>query len=191
VLVLGGSQGAQFLNTSVAAVLSELAGKHPELAVLHQAGEGRVEEAASRYAGRPGVEVVPYIDDMSAALARATLVVGRAGATSIAEIAAVGVPSLLIPFPFATDNHQEWNARALERAGAAVVLLQSEFSAARFAEEVEEILFDRKRLAAMARHARLAGRPDAAVRVLECARSRWQTDARARQGGSLGCRGAA
>jgi UDP-N-acetylglucosamine--N-acetylmuramyl-(pentapeptide) pyrophosphoryl-undecaprenol N-acetylglucosamine transferase len=115
----------------------------------------------------PNVRVTGFIDDMSTACAAATLIVSRAGASSTAEIAAIGRPSILVPYPHATDNHQETNARAFEQAGAAVVILDAECSGDRLANEVRNLLSERKRLVAMGEAARGLARPAAVENIVE------------------------
>ena len=109
--------------------------------------------------------VEPFFDDMATAYAASDLVVSRAGATAIAEIEIVGRPSLLVPYPYATEGHQMKNARAVESAGAAVVVPDEELTGERLADEVLELLKDGTRLALMADRARTLARPDAAERV--------------------------
>lgn len=166
VLVLGGSQGALFLNTTVARCLAQFARAYPHVTVVHQAGAGRTDEAAGAYEGVDNAQVVGFIDDVASRLEQATLVISRAGATTIAELAVVGAPSLLIPFPFAVDNHQEWNAGALEKVGAARMYLQQNFKEGKLLAELERLHADRDELLAMERRAREFGIPDAARRVL-------------------------
>jgi UDP-N-acetylglucosamine--N-acetylmuramyl-(pentapeptide) pyrophosphoryl-undecaprenol N-acetylglucosamine transferase len=108
--------------------------------------------------------VVPFIDDMQAALSHAELVIGRAGASAVSEVCAVGRPSLLIPYPYAGD-HQRHNAHSLERRGASLTLLADQATAGRLAHELRELLTDRAKLQRMADAARALGRPQAA-RVL-------------------------
>ena len=167
ILVLGGSQGALFLNTTVARCLGRFARAHPDVTVVHQAGAGRTDEAAGAYEGVPNAQVVGFIDDVASRLEQATLVISRAGATTIAELSVVGAPSLLIPFPFAMDNHQEWNGGALEKVGAARMYLQQNFKEEKFLGELERLHTNRDELLEMARRARGFGIPDAAERVVE------------------------
>jgi len=171
-LVLGGSQGAQFLNTAVAGALADFVHRRPDVTVVHQSGEGRRAEAEAAYAGAPRVDVVEYVEDMAGLLEQASLVVGRAGATTLAELSAVGVPALLVPFPFATDNHQLFNAREMERAGAAVVFEQASFNEDRLVDELERLRKDRAALEAMERASASMCIKDAATRVLDVARGR-------------------
>jgi UDP-N-acetylglucosamine--N-acetylmuramyl-(pentapeptide) pyrophosphoryl-undecaprenol N-acetylglucosamine transferase len=168
--VLGGSQGAQFLNTAVARGLADFVARHPDVTIVHQAGEGRSAEAEAAYAGAARVEVLEYVEDMAGQLASASLVVGRAGATTIAELTAVGVPAILVPFPFATDNHQLANAREMERAGGCKVLEQASFNEERLLDELERLHRDRAVLAAMEAASAGMSTNDAAARVLEVAR---------------------
>lgn len=164
-LVLGGSQGARALNQLVPAALARLAtDRRPE--VRHQAGGRMLEEARSAYqASDVKVRLEPFIEDMAQAYGWADLVLCRAGALTVAELAAAGVGAVLIPFPHAVDDHQTANARFLERAGAARLLPQTELDAQRLAAVLDELLGDRDRLLAMAEAARGQARPDAAEQV--------------------------
>jgi UDP-N-acetylglucosamine--N-acetylmuramyl-(pentapeptide) pyrophosphoryl-undecaprenol N-acetylglucosamine transferase len=173
ILVLGGSQGALFLNQTLSRLLASFVKERPTTTVIHQTGRGRKQEAQDAYAGLEGqVELVEYIDAMGELLSRCDLVIGRAGATTIAELTAVGVPALLVPFPFATDNHQVWNAVVMERAGAAFMHEQLSFDEVRFNAELERLFADRSLLADMGHNARRLGRVDAAQAVLEQLRER-------------------
>jgi len=166
-LVLGGSQGARALNERLPRALARLpAGTRPE--VRHQCGPRHLETARAAYA-QAGVaaEVEPFIDDMAAAYAWADLVVGRAGAMSVAELAAAGVGALLVPFPHAVDDHQTRNARWLVEAGAAVVVQEHELDEVRLARELADVLGDRAALVERARRARALARPDAARAVAQ------------------------
>jgi UDP-N-acetylglucosamine--N-acetylmuramyl-(pentapeptide) pyrophosphoryl-undecaprenol N-acetylglucosamine transferase len=165
VLVVGGSQGAQVLNTVMPEALALLApAARPR--VLHQAGAGRDGEVRSRYQ-QHGVaaEVVAFIDEMAARYAETDLIVCRAGATTVAEIAAAGIASLLVPYPHSVDDHQTINARFLADRGAALLIPQSELTAQRLAEVLGG--FTRERLLAMAQAARATGRPEATRSVAQ------------------------
>ena len=165
VLVLGGSQGAKTLNDIVPAALA-LASQN--VSVLHQTGESAVEQVKQRYA-ELGVEaeVVPFIDDMARAYASASLVVARAGATTLAELCAIGKPSILIPYPHAAEDHQMKNARAMQDAGAALAIAESELSAEGLAKQVRALLVGRSERRAMAESARALGRPEAAAAIVD------------------------
>lgn len=173
VLVLGGSQGAKALNEAVPHAVAQLG---PAVEVVHQCGPTHAEAVRSLYAELgigDAVRVVPFIDDMPRALAAAELVVGRAGAGALSEMCVVGRPGLLVPYPFAADDHQRVNAQALVEHGAARSVLNAEATPERLAREMADLMRDRPRLAAMAAAAREIGRPtaarDIAVDLLEVA----------------------
>jgi UDP-N-acetylglucosamine--N-acetylmuramyl-(pentapeptide) pyrophosphoryl-undecaprenol N-acetylglucosamine transferase len=167
VLVLGGSQGAQALNDRLPEALGRIAGELASsggLSVVHQAGEGRdaaVREAYAR-ARVTDARVVPFSTELPEDIAWADLVVARAGAGSIAEVAAVGRASLLIPFPSAADDHQAKNAAAYANAGAAVWIRQEAADSTRIAMEVRRILGDEEARSRLASCAEAQGRPEAA-----------------------------
>lgn len=166
VLVLGGSQGASALNERVPEALGRVAKKYP-LEVVHQAGRDRVAQVADAFA-RAGIEharVTPFLDDVPGEMGLADLIIARSGASTVAEIAAIGRASILIPFPHAADDHQAKNARALERTGGAVCIEQESADAARIAREVERLLGDPALRTRMADAARSRGQPHAAERI--------------------------
>jgi UDP-N-acetylglucosamine--N-acetylmuramyl-(pentapeptide) pyrophosphoryl-undecaprenol N-acetylglucosamine transferase len=166
VLVLGGSQGARALNRAVPAAIAELACElRPEL--WHQAGAGQTETAAT-YAER-GVtaRVDAFIDDMATAYAWADLVIARAGALTLSELVAAGVGAVLVPFPYATDDHQTANARHSVRAGAAVLLPEHDLNAAVLAARLRELLENRDELLRLAVNARALAAGDAAATLAE------------------------
>jgi len=166
-LVIGGSQGAHSLNENLPAAIAELSKRRrPE--ILHQTGAKDVEQVTARYAGL-GVEakVTAFIDDMAAAYAWADLAVCRAGALTIAELAAVGLGSVLVPFAAAVDDHQTKNAAFLVDEGAARLVAQRDATPAALAAQLEELLGDRTLLLEMAKHARAVARTDAAERVAQ------------------------
>lgn len=167
VLVLGGSQGAKTLNE---AVPTALAGCPGFLHVIHQSGKGQdqaVREAYRRLGVQFPVDVLPFINDMPAALGAADLVIARSGAGALAEMCAVGRPSILIPYPYASGDHQFHNAQALVRGGAAVCVRNDEASAERLQHEIEALLRDVELLPKMAERALSFGKPDAAKKVAE------------------------
>ncbi len=165
VLVVGGSQGAQVLNTVMPEALALLA-TDARPRVTHQAGAGHDDAVRRRYRERGvAAEVVAFIDDMAARYAETDLIVCRAGATTVAEIAAAGIASLLVPYPHSMDDHQTLNARFLADRGAALLIPQGELTAQRLAEVLGG--FTRERLLAMAQAARAAGRPEATRSVAQ------------------------
>jgi UDP-N-acetylglucosamine--N-acetylmuramyl-(pentapeptide) pyrophosphoryl-undecaprenol N-acetylglucosamine transferase len=164
-LVVGGSLGAQVLNETVPQALAQIpASERPRVA--HQSGAKNLEALRAAYA-RAGVEaeLLAFIDDMALRYAEADLVICRAGALTVAELAAAGVASILVPLPHAVDDHQTGNARFLADAGAAVLLPQRELSPARLAELL--MGFTRETLAMMADKARALAKPDATRLVAE------------------------
>ncbi|MDX1606098.1 MAG: undecaprenyldiphospho-muramoylpentapeptide beta-N-acetylglucosaminyltransferase [Candidatus Competibacterales bacterium] len=164
-LVLGGSQGARALNQIVPVALARLA-ERPE--VRHQAGGKMLDEATRAYR-EAGVSarLEPFIDDMAEAYDWADLVLCRAGALTVSELAAAGVGALLVPFPHAVDDHQTANGRHLAEVGAARLLSQDRLTPERLADELQVLLGDRPALLAMAEAARSRARTDAATRVAE------------------------
>jgi UDP-N-acetylglucosamine--N-acetylmuramyl-(pentapeptide) pyrophosphoryl-undecaprenol N-acetylglucosamine transferase len=136
--------------------------------IVHQTGEHDYNEVRKTYQERHSpAEVYAFIDDMPGALAQADLVISRAGATAVAELAAAGRAAILIPFPGATDQHQLENARAMERAGAARVIVQSELTPERLAGEIRELMANAATLEKMEVCARSLARPDAAARIAD------------------------
>jgi len=169
VLVLGGSQGAQRLNIYVPEALAQAGAAERDIDVVHQSGDAMAEAVRRRYDDL-GIHatVAPFIDDMEAAYRRASLVVSRAGATTLAELAVVGRPSILIPYPFAIDDHQRKNSMELERAGAAVVVSDHSATSERLSPILRELLIDDDaKLEVMGRAAATLGRPDATERVVD------------------------
>ncbi len=167
-LVFGGSQGAHAINVAMVDAAPALAGLGLSLRLVHQTGERDVEMVRRGYAAA-GVEakVEPFIYDMGTQLAEADLVICRAGATTLAELTAAGKPSVLIPLPTATDDHQRKNAEALAGAGAAEVLLQKDATGAVLAQTVAGLIRDEPRRARMSAAARSLARPDAARVIVE------------------------
>ncbi|GJL66785.1 MAG: UDP-N-acetylglucosamine--N-acetylmuramyl-(pentapeptide) pyrophosphoryl-undecaprenol N-acetylglucosamine transferase [Nitrospirales bacterium] len=147
VLVFGGSQGAKAINTAVVEALGVSSVLRNTCRFIHQTGTSDYERVQSAY-GTSGIdaEVLPFLYDMPQVLKSADLVVSRSGAGSLAELAACGKPAILIPYPHATHGHQEKNARAVEATGAAVVILESELTGERLAQEIEQLLSQPERL---------------------------------------------
>ncbi|OGT34251.1 MAG: undecaprenyldiphospho-muramoylpentapeptide beta-N-acetylglucosaminyltransferase [Gammaproteobacteria bacterium RBG_16_51_14] len=166
-LVLGGSQGALVLNQVIPEVIGNIGGNFI-MDVWHQAGDRHLETTQSRYRalGIPG-KIVPFIEDMAAAYAWADVVVCRAGALTIAELAAVGVASVLVPFPYAVDDHQTANARYLSDNGGAIVIAESDLTCELLARTITELIGSRANLIAMATRARELSQPLATQTVAE------------------------
>jgi len=164
-LVFGGSLGAARLNEVVPQALARLTQDQP-VQVRHQAGPKNIEQARANYAKlQIEARVDAYIDDMSEAYAWADLVICRAGAMTIAELAAAGVAAILVPYPYAVDDHQTANARYLADAGAALLLPQDELKPERLAAELAAL--SRQQLLDMANRARHLGMPEATHLVTE------------------------
>lgn len=178
VAVFGGSLGARTINEAVAGAAGLWRGRE-DLHVRHIAGRRHYEDLSRRMSSGlerlEAYDLVAYEDDMATVYAAADLVVSRAGATTVAELAAAGVPAVLVPLPGAPGDHQTANARRLASAGGAAVVRDCELDAARLAAEVDALLADSGRLHCMGRAARSLSRPDAARAVVDlvasCARS--------------------
>ena len=174
VLILGGSQGAHAVNLAVVGAAPAIRQRHPGVEFVHQTGARDLELVRGQY-GRTGVaaRADAFFDPVAPELAAADLVVSRAGATTLAELAAAGRPAVLVPLPTATDDHQRRNAQVLVEAGAAVVVEQDQGADA-LAATVADLLGDPERLRAMSAAMRRLARPGAAAaivaRVLELAR---------------------
>ena len=165
VLILGGSQGARRINQAAIEMLPIL--NKGNVKVIHLTGERDYSWVSERVRSVQNYEAIPYLFDPSLALASANLVVSRAGATIISEILAKGIPSILIPFPYAAEGHQEKNAKLLERAGAAVVVKDSELSGERLAREVNRLLSDEEGLKKMSEVSRHLGKPEATQKLVQ------------------------
>lgn len=159
--VVGGSRGARALNEAIPKALGMLDEKP---LVLHQTGQGDVESVKAAYsASKMEAEVVPFLDDMAKAYAECDLVVSRSGALTVAEIAAAGVASILVPYPHAVDDHQSVNARYLSDAGAAILIRQQDLDPGKLAEFLKSM--DRATLLEMAKKARQLAIADATEKV--------------------------
>ena len=170
-LVFGGSQGAHAINQALIESLPGLRSKIPALHIIHQTGQRDYEEVQGAYQ-RTGIsgEVHKFIDDMPATFARADLLVCRSGASTVAEITAAGKPAVFVPFPRAADDHQNVNARALERAGAAVVVEESNLEVAYLVDTIAALLNDPARLASMSAAAKSLAHPHAVEEIADMVR---------------------
>lgn len=168
VLILGGSQGAHAINLAMVAAAPELVRRHPGVALVHQTGARDLEIVRTAY-GDAGVDarVEAFLDPVVDEVTAATLVIGRAGATTLAELAAAGRPAVLVPLPTATDDHQRRNAQVLADAGAAVVIDERDLTGPRLAGTVADLLDDRRVLDRMAEAVQVFATPDAAARIVD------------------------
>lgn len=166
VLVLGGSQGAEVLNQLIPEALSKCASVR-QLRVVHQSGPGKDAGLIARYNALSVEAVVsPFIDDMANAYAQADLVISRAGAMTVSELCIVGRPAILIPYPYAADDHQYANAASLVKAGAAIVIRQRELDPLRLASEIDRLSGNRDLLWQMAIAAHSLAKADATDQVV-------------------------
>lgn len=170
-LVFGGSQGARALNTYLPQVARGLLEAIPGLTILHQAGARHAETTLAAYqasgADPNRWQVHAFLDDMPRRFEAADLVLSRSGASTVAELAAAGKPSLLIPFPQAADDHQRKNADVLVAANAAAMLLEANLNAETLTQALLNLLKDRPRLAEMSENARKLAHPDASRSIAE------------------------
>lgn len=168
-LVFGGSQGARAINRAVIAALTGLDEWRGTLEIIHQSGQLDYEEVVRGYQenGWPEVNVQPFIVDMADAYAKATLIVCRAGATTLAELTACGRPAVLVPYPHAAAGHQSVNAQAMAAKGAALMMEEVDLTPERLAKLLSGLLHDRSRLVTMAGAAKRLARHGAAARLLQ------------------------
>jgi UDP-N-acetylglucosamine--N-acetylmuramyl-(pentapeptide) pyrophosphoryl-undecaprenol N-acetylglucosamine transferase len=168
VLVFGGSQGARGLNEQVPAALARAGVRELGIPVVHQAGAAALEQVQARYAALGiAAQVVPFIDDMVRAYIDASLVIGRAGGSTMAELCAIGRPGILVPLPTSAGNHQLVNARAFEQAGAGIAVEESALDPERLGVVIAELLADRPRRIAMGHAARRLAKPEAAAAIVD------------------------
>ena len=164
IFITGGSQGAKGINEKIEASISKITA-NKDVAVVWQVGAKNVEEISGRFSNLPNVSIAGFLNNMYSYFQYADIIVSRAGASALAEILAFGKPSVLLPFPHATANHQEKNARVAEQAGAAFVELDSEEN--HIWDKVEKMLQDESLLNNMALAAQKLGMPDAAEKIAE------------------------
>jgi UDP-N-acetylglucosamine--N-acetylmuramyl-(pentapeptide) pyrophosphoryl-undecaprenol N-acetylglucosamine transferase len=171
-LVFGGSQGARIFNIHLPRIVTALLDAVPGLTVLHQCGVRHVQQTVAAYeasgADPKRWDVSPFLDDMPARFAQAHLVMARSGASTVAELAAAGKPSLLVPFAAASDHHQKRNAESMVSAGAAVMLEEKDLDVpGKLLAALTGLLTEPARLAAMGAAARTQAHPDAAERIAD------------------------
>ncbi|MFZ0800120.1 MAG: undecaprenyldiphospho-muramoylpentapeptide beta-N-acetylglucosaminyltransferase [Terriglobales bacterium] len=169
-LVFGGSQGARAINQAMTTTksLAGLRARIPGIHIIHQTGQRDYDQMLTAYQ-RSGIsgEVHKFIDDMPATFARADLLVCRSGASTVGEITAAGKPAIFVPFPAAADDHQNVNARALERVGAAVVVEESNLGAAYLVDTIAAVIGDARRLQGMSAAAKSLAHPKAVEEIAE------------------------
>ena len=170
-LVYGGSQGARAINQAMIEWLPGLRERVPGIHIIHQTGQRDFDHVQAAYANSViSSEIHKFIDDMPGTFARADLLVCRSGASTVAEITAAGKAAIFVPFPRAADDHQNVNARALERAGAAVVVEESNLGAAYLVDTIAALISDSRRLQVMSAAAKSLAHPKAVEEIAEMVR---------------------
>jgi UDP-N-acetylglucosamine--N-acetylmuramyl-(pentapeptide) pyrophosphoryl-undecaprenol N-acetylglucosamine transferase len=168
VLIFGGSRGAKAINQAVLSMLPKLSSL-PGVRFVYVTGEVHYQDITSKINGSkyPNLDIRPFVYNMPDVLATTDLVVARAGASTLAELTALGLPSILIPSPYVTNNHQEANARVLEEQGAARLLLERDCSGESLWNQMEALILDPEERKKMSEQARSLGRPEAATLIVE------------------------
>ena len=169
VLISGGSRGARSINNAMIDVLKSAVQKN-SAQFLHVTGKGEFDSVTKRLTDvldAPNIKVVPYLYNMPQAMAMADLAIFRAGATGLAELTARGIPAILIPYPYAAENHQEFNARALVEAGAARMILNKDLTAELLQKNLDELLTSPEKLKSMAAASLSLGKPHAADEIAD------------------------
>lgn len=176
-LIFGGSQGSRILNDTMSGALLFLARLKDTLDIVHQTGPNELAKVRGAYeqSAFAGARVVPYLDPMADEIAAADLVVSRSGAMTVGELSAVGRAAILVPFAAATNNHQELNARVVERAGGAIVITEAELTPEKLAKTISDIVSDPQRAARMGEASRTLATPDATKKIVDLI-ERIQTD---------------
>ena len=169
VLIFGGSQGARAINNAMADALEHLAKFEGRLSITHQTGEADFEKISAAYVGSafPNTDLRPFISEMFVEFGKADLVICRAGATTCAELAAAGKASIMVPLPTAADDHQRKNAEALEKVGAARMIVQSDLNGESLANEIARLIESPDEIDEMEAAAKSMGREDAAEKTAD------------------------
>ncbi len=168
-LVFGGSQGSRTLNEAMTGALLFLARLRDALRIVHQTGPNELETVQKAYRESAFVDarVVPYLDPIVDEIAAADVVISRAGAMTVGELSAIGRAAILVPFAAATNNHQELNARVVERAGGAVVITEKELTPERLAAAITAIVIDPEKAARMGAASKTLATPDATKKIVD------------------------
>lgn len=175
ILVSGGSRGARTINQAMIEVIKYFA-KRKDVQLLHITGKseyngivGKLEHSGINIASAGNISIKPYLYNMPMALAAADLAIFRAGAIGLAELTARGIPAILVPYPYAAENHQEYNAMTMQKKGAAVVILDRELNGDRLLKITKELIDNKIELKKMAVASKKLGRPEAAAHIAEIA----------------------
>lgn len=176
VLITGGSRGAQSINNAVLQALPEMI-KMTDVQYIFITGEmgyentvNTIKKQGINLENMGNITIKPYMYNMEDALGVADLVVGRAGATFLAEITVLGIPAILIPYPYATENHQEHNARSLWKKNAALLIKDAELTGQKLFKEIYNLIMDNQRLESMKKASRDLGKPDALDQIIKAFR---------------------
>jgi UDP-N-acetylglucosamine--N-acetylmuramyl-(pentapeptide) pyrophosphoryl-undecaprenol N-acetylglucosamine transferase len=174
-LVSGGSRGARSINNAMAEIYEWFV-QHNEIQILHVTGNSEynnivdsIRESGIDIGKAGNISIIPYLHNMPQALAVADIAIFRAGAIALAELTALGIPAILIPYPYAAENHQEFNARVLENQGAAIVIRDTELTGLRLKVVLEKLLADRDKVEKMTQASKKIGRPEAAKTIAKIA----------------------
>jgi UDP-N-acetylglucosamine--N-acetylmuramyl-(pentapeptide) pyrophosphoryl-undecaprenol N-acetylglucosamine transferase len=172
ILVFGGSSGAKSINLAIVEALNYLPDLKDRIQLLHQTGSADYEHIRESYrrSGFRGI-IIPFIFQMGEAYVVSDMVVSRAGATTLAELTALGKPAILVPYPYAAGNHQELNARKLQEMGAAKMILDRELKGETLAASIRELYMNERLREEMQRNSKAVGRPDACAKVVDIAMS--------------------
>ena len=169
-LIFGGSQGSRVLNDAMTGALLFLSRLKDRLDIVHQTGPNELQKVQQAYrtsGAFPNARVVAYLDPIVDEIAAADLVVARAGAMTIGELSAIGRPAIFVPFAAATNNHQELNARVVERAGGGIVITEAELTPERLGHAIEQIISDPERARRMGEAARKLATPEASKKIVD------------------------
>ena len=168
VLISGGSRGARSINNAMIDVLKSAAQKN-SAQFLHVTGKGEFDSVMKKLSDvdAPNIRIMPYLYNMPTAMAMADLAIFRAGATGLAELTARGIPAILIPYPYAAENHQEFNARSLVEAGAARMILNKDLTAELLEKNLDELLSSPEKLKSMAAASLSLGKPNATDEIAD------------------------
>lgn len=175
ILISGGSRGARSINQAMIEVIKHFAGQN-NVQLLHVTGQneyngivGKLKQAGIDASSTGNISIKPYLYNMPLALAAADLAIFRAGAIGLAELTARGIPSILVPYPYAAENHQEHNAMVMKKHGAAEVILDKELSGSKLLQLVKNLIYDHSKLEKMALASKELGRPQAAQHIAHIA----------------------
>tara|TARA_B100000683_G_scaffold277433_1_gene335958 strand:- start:396 stop:1511 length:1116 start_codon:yes stop_codon:yes gene_type:complete len=186
ILILGGSQGARALNETVPRAVALLEEEGVALSVLHQCGERDHEDVEKAYKDvRLEIEVKAFIKDMLWAYGRSDVAITRAGASTCTEVALMGIPSIMVPFPFATDDHQTLNAKELENAGGIKIIAQKEMTPTRLAQELKILLKDNSIHKEMTKNLKGVAKPFASQKIAQAVHDGFRHDSNATLKGLL------